>query len=163
MCSSFCAVGTSNTAIVAAPIVLTVPSFAIPEIVNCRVGPSAEAPILPPTRRLCFTAVPCSITTWSDPVAHLPSTSFIGLNCGYFGSRPKPNVGAPPVPPIVLPFRSISFTRSVEPPKLMIPPAAAWTSGSARTLSSTFADTVAFPLAAPLTISLPEMTTLVFL
>ena len=155
--------GTSKTAIVAAPIVLTLPSFAIPVIVYCCVGPSAETPTRPPTCRPCFEAVPCSTTTWPGPEAHFPLTSFIGLNCGYFESRPKPKVGAPPFPPIVLPFLPISFTRSVVPLKLTIPPAAAWTSGTARTLRSRVSETVAFPLAAPLTTSLPEMTTLVFL
>ena len=39
------AVGTVNTAMVAPPRELTDPNFAIPEIVNCRVGPLAETPI----------------------------------------------------------------------------------------------------------------------
>ena len=66
-------------------------------------------------------------------------------------------------PTIVFPFLSISLTRSVEPPKLRMPPAAACTSESPRTLTSRLEGTVALPLAAPFTISLPEMTTLVFL
>ena len=127
------------------------------------VGPSAETPTRLPRCRPCFEAVPCSTTTWPGPVAHLPLTSFIGLNCGYFESRPKPKVGAPPLPPIVLPFLPISLTRSVVPLKLTIPPAAAATSGCARTRWSSRSETVAFPAAAPATTSLPEMTTLVFL
>ncbi len=85
-----------------------------------------------------------SIATSSGPLGHAPSVSFVGLNCCSLGSTEKPSDGAPPVL-ITFPSLPISLTSS-----LVTDPAAAATSGRARTFVSTEAGNVGVSTPLPL-------------
>lgn len=104
--------------------------------------------------------MPASITTRSGPAAQPPCVSSSGLKRSCVGSIPQPKFGWSPLP-IALPSRPISFARSVVPLTLKIAPEAASTAGSSFTFGSSDSGTVALPLAAPATTSLPEITALV--
>jgi len=109
------------------------------------VGPFAATPIESPTAKCSFFAVSGSITTSPGRSAHRPASSFSGLNRGWAGSMPKPNVGEPELS-IAFPSRPISFARVESPFRSMIAPAAAETPGCDSIFSSSACDTVAFPL-----------------
>jgi hypothetical protein len=102
------------------------------------------------------------MTTSPPPLAQRPSVSLSGLKRGCAVSMPKASVGAC-LPPIGLPFASMSLAESPSLERSMIAPAAASTSGSRLTRSSSEAGTVGVPLDDPLTISRPEITALVSL
>ena len=126
---SRCAVGRSNPARVAPPIVSTAPNLTRPEMRNVSTAPSACTPISWPAARSFFDAVAVSTTT-SPSFGHAPLTSVSELNSGCVGSTLKPRFGAPPKT-IALPFSPISWA---SPPT---PPSAALTPGSASTSAST--------------------------
>ena len=91
----------------------------------------------------------------------MPDVSDIGLKRSAPGSKPKPNCPFW-LDPSDSPFLSMSFVWSEVPVRLKIAPVASATLSLARTRCSSAAGTVAVPLAASLTTSLPEITALVF-
>ena len=91
----------------------------------------------------------------------MPELSDIGLKRSLPGSKPKPNWPLS-LDPRDSPCLSMSFVWSEVPVRLKIAPVACATLALARTRWSSAAGTVAVPLAASLTTSLPEMTALVF-
>ena len=94
-------------------------------------GPSPATLTVSPTLKPCSSAVLRSTTTWCGPAAQSPSTSLKGLNRSSAGSMPRPKVGL--FPWIALPFLSRIFAWFESPERSRIVPAAASTSGSART------------------------------
>ena len=97
-----------------------------------------------------------SITTSPEPDAQSPSTSLNGLKRSSVGSTPSPNVGFEPW--IALPSRSRIFAWFVSPERSRIVPAAASTSGSARTFASTSSEIWALPVCDHSTSFVPETT-----
>ena len=126
-CSAVCR---SKAAIVAEPIVETVPYLKIPETENGFSGPRAMTRIVSPTLKCSLSAEALSIATSLEVVGKLPVTSVSGLNRWFFGSTLTAIAGAPCVENVV-PLRRTSLAVSV------IEPAAAATSGRASTLSRT--------------------------
>src|SRR5919197_1327489 len=101
------------------------------------------------------------MTTWPGSDAQRPSVSVIGLKRSAPGSKPKPNW------PLLLdpsdsPSLPINLVASDVPLRLKMAPVASATLSLARTRSSSAAGTVALPLAASCTTSLPEITALAF-
>ena len=146
--STLRAVSTSKRAIVAPPRLLTSPKRAMPVSVKARTGPSPATLTVSPTLKPCSSAVLRSTTTWCGPAAQSPSTSLKGLNRSSAGSMPRPKVGL--FPWIALPSLSRIFAWFVSPERSRIVPAAASTSGSARTFASTSGETCALPRLRPL-------------
>ena len=121
------AVARLKPASVAPPSDAAEPNFTRPETRIWTTGPCACTPIVSPTLMCFFLAVEVSITTWFAP-GQPPLVSFSDSNCGRAGSTLKPRFGAPPNE-IALPF----FTSCGSP---ATPPIASFTSGSARTFTS---------------------------
>ncbi len=94
--NSFCAVGMSKIASVAPPKE-TPENLARPATRNFWIGPRAATPIVSPTWKWCFLAVPVSITTSSAPCGQCPATSVSGLKRVRLGSMPVAMFGAPPL------------------------------------------------------------------
>ena len=90
-------------------------------------------------------AVSASITTSSGPLRPAARDQLQRVEAGLLGSMPKPKVGFP-FGWIVLPSRPISFACVESPFRSMSAPAAAATSGSARTRRAAAGETVALPL-----------------
>ena len=109
-----------------------------------------------PTWKFSLSAVLASITTSLGPEAQSPSTSLKGLKRSSFGSTPSPKVGL--LPWIALPSRSRIFAWFESPERSRIVPAAASTSGSARTFVSTSSEICALPVCDHSTSFLPETT-----
>ena len=128
LAKSFCAVGRSNPASVAPPMVETEPNLTMPATRRCRTGPSASTPIVWPTAKCSLCATDLSITT-SSPCGHRPLISVSGLN----GESPlamlKPRFGAPPYT-TALPSLPISCAVP------LTAPSATSTPGRARTFAS---------------------------
>ena len=123
-----CAVGRSNPANVAPPIVPTDPNLTMPESLSCWTGPTACTLMVWPIVKCSLCAVDLSTTT-SLRFGQLPSTRLSGLNGEAPRAMLKPRLGAPPYT-IAFPSLPISCASP-----LTLPSATA-TAGSARTFAS---------------------------
>ena len=150
------AVATSKSAIVAPPRLSTSPKRTIPVSVYEPTAPRPRPSTCSPTSKPCSSAVLMSTTTSPGPDAQVPSTSLKGLNRSSPGSTPRPKVGL--LPWIAFPSLSRILAWFASPERSRIVPAAASTSGRARTRASTSSETCAFPVCDHSTSFFPETT-----